>query len=202
MAADRRFLHPDIGRLRETLSQREPRLFADQAMRRAAVALILRPGSLDEPELLFIKRAEYQGDPWSGQIAFPGGRRETQDDSLQHTAIRETREELGVDLGAHGTVLGMLDELQPQSVHLPALVVCPFVVAVEDLPSLTLSSEVAGAFWLPLKSLRDPASWRETEVIAARGARLSRRAYQHEGNVIWGITERIIAQLIDLLEGE
>ena len=202
MPADRRFLHPDIGRLREKLSQREPLLFPDEAMRRAAVALILRPGSADEPELLFIKRAEYQGDPWSGQIAFPGGRREAHDESLEQTAFREIREELGVDLGDHGEILGMLDELQPQSVRLPAIVVCPFVVVVDDLPALTLSSEVAGAFWLPLKALRDPASWRETEVTAARGVRLTRRAYAHEGNVIWGITERIIAQLIELLEGE
>jgi ADP-ribose pyrophosphatase len=68
----------------------------EEGVRKAAVALIFRLGENDVPELLFIKRAEYEGDPWSGQIAFPGGRAEARDASLAETAIRETREETGI----------------------------------------------------------------------------------------------------------
>ena len=193
--------HPDIIRLAGALRSRAPALHPDAAMRRAAVALIFRAGVAagSEPELLFIKRAEYPGDPWSGQIAFPGGRREPQDESLEQTVIRETREETGIDLTTQGEILGQLDELRPQSVRLPEIVVCPFAAVVYEPPMLTLTSEVAAAFWLPLQSLRSAESWRDTEVIA-RGFQMTRRAFHHEGNVIWGITERIIAGLLGLFE--
>ena len=191
--------HPDVARLAEALRTREPALESDASLRRAAVALIFRAGPENEPELLFIKRAEYPGDPWSGQIAFPGGRRESLDESLEHTAIRETEEETGIDLRAQGRILGQLDELRPVSVHLPKLVVCPFVAIVHEPPALSLTREVAAAFWLPLRSLRDPASWRDTEVMAS-GLAMTRRAFHHEGDVIWGITERIVARLLSLLD--
>jgi ADP-ribose pyrophosphatase len=156
--------HPDIRLISDALGGRAPNLFADAAMRRAAVAIIFRAGVEGDPELLFIKRAEYEGDPWSGQVAFPGGRREDHDTSLEQTAIRETREETGIDLSAGGRIIGALDEVQPQSVRLPELVVAPFVAVVHGAPELTLTSEVASAFWLPLRSLHVAGSWRDTEV--------------------------------------
>lgn len=198
MAGPALLKHPEIARLAAAVTGRQPALYEDSEMRRAAVALIFRAGRAGDPELLFIKRAEYPGDPWSGQVAFPGGRREPGDESLEQTAIRETREETGIDLATQGIVLGMLDELRPQSVRLPEIVVCPFVAVLYEPPVLTLTSEVAAAFWLPLASLRDPASWAETEIVAS-GVQLRRRAYLHEGEVIWGITERILAQIVELL---
>lgn len=190
--------HPRMMKLAAALEKRTPALFPDSAMRRAAVALIFRAGAGGEPELLFIKRAEYQGDPWSGQIAFPGGRREEHDASLEDTALRETREEIGLDLAAGGRIIGELDELQPQSVRLPALVVKPFVAVLRENPAITLAPEVAAVFWVPLTALGAPASWRDTEVMGG-GIKLSRRAFHHQGHVIWGITERLIAQLLALL---
>ena len=82
--------------------------------RLAAVAAVLRV--VDEPELLFIKRAEVAHDPWSGHVAFPGGRMEPDDESLEATAIRETFEELSLDLKA-GQMLGRLDDLLEHAVH-------------------------------------------------------------------------------------
>ena len=190
--------HPDILRLREALDARTPQLYSDSAMKRAAVAITFRAGEGGEPELLFIKRAEYPGDPWSGQIAFPGGRREAHDSSLEETAIRETREETGLDIGASGQIIGALDEVQPQSVRLPELVVAPFVAVVDEVPPLTLAGEVASAFWVPLQSLHVGDAWRDTEVTG-RGYRMTKRAFHHDGHVIWGLTERIIAQLLALL---
>lgn len=191
--------HPDIRKIRAALKSRAVVPFPDAKMKRAAVALIFRAGADGEPELLFIKRAEFPGDPWSGQIAFPGGRREEGDASLAETAIRETREETGLDIAGLGEIIGGLDELQPQSVRLPELVVAPYVAVVSNVPEQALTSEVASAFWLPLRSLHDSERWRDTEV-SGRGFTMTRRAFHHEGHVIWGITERIIAQLLALLE--
>jgi 8-oxo-dGTP pyrophosphatase MutT (NUDIX family) len=192
--------HPEIVRLRSALGTRN---VADaetqEGVRRAAVALIFRAGDAGDPELLFIKRAEYPGDPWSGQVAFPGGREEIGDSNLVNAAIRETREEIGLDLERDGTVIGTLEDLRPQTVRLPDIIVRPFIVLLKRVEELLLSDEVALAFWIPLAELKREESWRETTVLA-RGVQLNRRAFHHEGQVVWGLTERILAQLLALLE--
>ena len=194
--------HPDIVKLRAALdSHRAVGAGREDGIRRAAVALIIRAG--DEgggtPELLFIKRAEYPADPWSGQVAFPGGREEAGDPTLTDTAIRETREETGIDLVRDATVIGTLDDLRPQTTRLPAVIVRPYVVLLHRFEPLLLSDEVALAFWIPLAAFKEAPSWRDTQVFA-RGVQLNARAFHHQGHVVWGMTERILGQLIALLE--
>jgi 8-oxo-dGTP pyrophosphatase MutT (NUDIX family) len=192
--------HPDIVKLNSSLeSHKALRAETADGVRRAAVALIFRAGESGSPELLFIRRAEYPGDPWSGQVAFPGGREETGDANLADTAIRETREETGIDLDHDGTVIGMLDDLRPTTTRLPAIIVRPYVVLLKQVRELLLSDEVAMAFWVPLEALRQGESWRDTTVLA-RGVQMNRRAFHHQGQVIWGMTERILAQLLALLD--
>jgi 8-oxo-dGTP pyrophosphatase MutT (NUDIX family) len=156
---------------------------------------VLRPTG-DDVEVLFIKRAEYAGDPWSGQVAFPGGRHEPGDTSLLGTAIRETSEEIGVDL-TDAEVLGTLDDLHSRTVKLPNVFVRPFVLTVPELGGMELSSEVAEAFWVPISVLRAEASWRAT-TVSARGLSFDVRACHFEGQVIWGMTERILSQLLEI----
>ena len=192
--------HPDIVKLHSALvSHKAAGGEREQGVRRAAVALIFRTGESGMPELLFIRRADYPSDPWSGQVAFPGGREETGDANLANTAIRETREETGLDLDCDGTVIGMLDDLRPTTTRLPDIIVRPYVVLLKQVRELLLSDEVAMAFWVPLESLRRGESWRDTTVLA-RGVQMNRRAFHHQGQVIWGMTERILAQLLALLE--
>ena len=192
--------HPDIVKLHSVLkSHKAARAESEEGVRRAAVALIFRAGESGIPELLFIRRADYPADPWSGQVAFPGGREETGDVSLANTAIRETREETGLDLDHDGTVIGMLDDLRPTTTRLPAIIVRPYVVLLKRLQELLLSDEVAMAFWVPLESLRQ-GSRGVTRPCWRAGVQMNRRAFHHEGQVIWGMTERILAQLLALLE--
>jgi 8-oxo-dGTP pyrophosphatase MutT (NUDIX family) len=193
------FEHPEIVKLRSALDAHKSVGGGKQEGRRAAVALIFRAGQGGAPELLFIKRADYPADPWSGQVAFPGGREEGSDANLADTALRETREETGIDLRNDGTVIGTLDDLRPQTIALPAIIVRPYVVLLNREDTLLLSDEVALAFWVPLAELRRAGSWRDTSVFA-RGIQLSARAFHHEGHVIWGMTERILAQLLALLD--
>ena len=194
-------LHGDdrIARLESQLKSRVPEVVDDSGARRAAVAVLIRLGESGEPELLFIRRAEYEGDPWSGHVAFPGGREEPGDESLIETAMRETLEEIGIDLHAACELVGVLDDLRPRSVRLPAVVVRPFVFRVSDPPDPSLSDEVADALWVPLSVLLDRSVWRDTQVKAGE-VEISRFAFHHEGYVVWGLTERILSGLLALLD--
>ncbi|HEX5438875.1 MAG TPA: CoA pyrophosphatase [Gemmatimonadaceae bacterium] len=167
-------------------------------LRRAAVALILRVDRDSGPELLLIKRAAYEGDPWSAQVAFPGGREEAVDLSLEATAIRETWEETGIDLARDGRLIGTLDDVRPSTIVHPALVISPFVAVLEHAVPLTLSDEVADAFWVPVAELLEPGASRQAVVQLATGPRTV-RSFQHGAYVIWGLTERILHQFLDYL---
>ena len=181
--------HPTIVRLRSSLGSRRAVEAEDETgVRRAAVALIFRAGADGSPELLFIKRADYPGDPWSGQIAFPGGREEGGDSSLEETAARETREETGIDLSRDGMLIGVLDDLRP---------IRPFVAVVHRDEQLDLSAEVAMAFWIPFGDLAQKESWQD-DTVFARGVQINARVFRHDDHVIWGMTERILAQLLEL----
>lgn len=202
-AIDRVLAHPVVQHLASVVRDRRPEVLTlEESARRASVALILRlgegQGDAGAPELLMIKRAAYEGDPWSGHIALPGGRQEPGDPSLEHTVIRETREETAIDLARDGRIIGRLDDLQPGTVRLPRLVITPFVAVLGGSPAIALSPEVAEAFWVPLAALRDPAAAREVELELTGGPRRV-RSYQHGEYTIWGITERILRQFLELL---
>jgi 8-oxo-dGTP pyrophosphatase MutT (NUDIX family) len=189
---------PSVIKIRSALESHRPVIAEETEVRRAAVALIFRLGSDDALELLFIKRAEYPADPWSGQMAFPGGREEAGDESLAETAIRETREETGIDLARDGLMIGTLDDLRPFTMRLPAIVVRPYVWLLDRNEPLVLSAEVALTFWYPFAAMAQPESWHE-ETVSARGVQINARVFRHEENVIWGMTERILTQLLMLV---
>ncbi len=170
----------------------------EAGLRWAAVALVLRGATLAAAELLFIRRAERVGDPWSGHVAFPGGRRDRGDLSLEETARRESMEELGLDLGANARLIGVLDDLRPRSAALPSIAVRPFVYALEREVGLVPNVEVHSAFWVPVAELMDPA--RATEHVFDRGgARLRFPAYRWGEDVVWGMTERLVTQLVSIV---
>jgi 8-oxo-dGTP pyrophosphatase MutT (NUDIX family) len=164
----------------------------------AAVALILRETKDDDLELLFIKRAARADDPWSGQIAFPGGRRDPVDSSLEETAVRETREEVGFDLRRDGTIIGAFDELRPRTPVLPPVIVRPFVATIAFDATGGPSDEVEKYFWAPLAEILDPAASRITE-IPIRGTTTLRPAINFGGNVIWGMTEGILRRFEEII---
>lgn len=201
MSLEATLADPEIAKIARSLVERPGSPAPDDPdARAAAVALVLRAVPARGLELLFIRRAEYAEDPWSGQVAFPGGRHEPGDESLQRTAVRETWEETGIDLAATGAILGTLHDVRPNTKVLPRVVVRPFVAAVGCEAEIQESGEVAEAFWVPLDSLREESGWRETEVTAGGMARRV-RAFQHGDKVVWGMTERVVSQLLARLGG-
>lgn len=181
----------DLDELRPRLVQHRPRILT--APRQAAVAAVLRPGP-DGAEVLLIKRAEHPDDPWSGHMAFPGGRKDPGDPDLLATARRETEEELGLGL-APSSLLGQLDDLPT---HRPGLMVRPYVFAVEDEPNLRPNHEVAEALWTPLGPLRRGERDRVFR-YERDGHAVSFPAFDVEGRVVWGLTYRMLRSLFELV---
>lgn len=196
---ERALANPTVARVATAIRAHVPRVLQlDGSWRRAAVSLVMRVRGRAEPDVLFIQRASYPGDPWSGHIALPGGRHEAGDASLEATAVRETREETAIDLAGRAAVLGRLDDLEPRTTILPRIVISPFVFALGGDQTVAPSAEVADVFWVPLAVLRDPATVHDTVIQLPGGARRV-TSYQHEGRVIWGLTERILRQFLDLV---
>jgi 8-oxo-dGTP pyrophosphatase MutT (NUDIX family) len=186
---------PRISQLRRTFESR-PAAAADRApdQREAAVALLVRPRQT--LEVLLIRRAELHGDPWSGHIALPGGRRAGSDRDLLATACRETLEEVGIPVHRIGTFLGALDEVAPASRRIPRILVAPFVLAVPaDTRAVPDPREVQAAFWVPLEALRDRNAASEILVDGAGGP-LRFPSLTYEDYVIWGLTYRILQQFL------
>lgn len=164
----------------------------------AAVVVMVRVNQ-GAPEVLLIKRAEAPDDPWSGHLALPGGRVEREDATLVEAAIRETLEEVGIDLSQSGTILGQLDPVSPRSPYVPKILVTPLVAIVPSSVTPRIGQEVEQAFWMPLDELKRYGR-SETVVKVVGQHSLSWPAYPSPYGPIWGITERILTQLLSLLE--
>ncbi len=193
---DRLESHPLIERFARALVERPGReIHTEPPTRLAAILLVLREGDGGEPELLLIKRADADGDPWSGHIACPGGRMEASDRDLEVTAVRETREETGIDVAHEGRVLGHLDDLRPRSSFLPPIVIRPYVALVRAGVRILASREVASAFWVPLSALREQRAW-SLGSVQAHGTARHVSIFQHGEHTVWGLTERALRQFL------
>jgi len=165
---------------------------------KAAVAAVLRE-NLEGVELLFIHRAEHPHDPWSGHVGFPGGRVDPADGGLLAAAVRETREELGVDLERVAELIGRLSEVRTHlgSRAVPRSVV-PFVFALRGEMAVVPNVEVQQVLWVPLAFLLDQRN-RSTMVWVRRGVPLPTPSYRFQGHVIWGLTLRFVDELLSIL---
>jgi 8-oxo-dGTP pyrophosphatase MutT (NUDIX family) len=157
----------------------------------AAVLILLYPVD-GEMHVVFMKRNEYDG-PHSGQVSFPGGAREAQDLSLEQTAIRETREEIGIEED-----LEILGALTPLHIPVSNFLVFPFLAWLEKTPVFFPDrSEVQYLIEVPLKELLDPAI-RESETIYHHGKTIEAPYYRVGKEKIWGATAMMLSEFLVL----
>jgi 8-oxo-dGTP pyrophosphatase MutT (NUDIX family) len=182
----------DLTELHERLSAYRPITLSVTGRRQAAVAMVLRD-RLGELEVLFIERARRQGDPWSGHMAFPGGRMEAGDSGSRDTAERETLEEVGVGLDT-AIYLGRLDDLKgrPESSS-GDLVISAHVYHLDLHAPMLLSSEVEEAFWFPLSGLHERERevehpWSEKAGMEMPGVLVG----TPDRHIVWGLTYRFL----------
>ena len=163
---------------------------SDEQGANAAVALLLKHRRNDF-DLLLVKRVENPSDTWSGQMALPGGKRESKDLNLQDTIMRETLEETGIELG-RCRFLGVLSAVQSEPK--PDFVVLPFVVLLEDEPELKLSeAELETYMWVPYE-----------EVVESKGVVEfgfgKVPAFLFADAEVWGVTYKILSEFIRTIE--
>lgn len=183
-----------FARLRERLAKHQPSDDDDPSLIWAAVAIVLVP---DPDAILLIRRAERTGDPWSGHMALPGGRREAGDTDLLTTAVRETAEEVGIRLSRQD-LAGSLDDVVPRTPVLPPIAVRPYVFALGGRPAMTLNAEVASANWVPVDHFLRADTHHPVRLEVAGQSRQV-QAYQLEDGMVWGMTERILTGLLQQL---
>jgi 8-oxo-dGTP pyrophosphatase MutT (NUDIX family) len=170
----------------------------EQPAGRAAVAIVVRDGT-DGPQVLLIRRAEHPADPWSGHMAFPGGHEDPEDENLLATAIRETFEELALDLGQAGRLLGQLPPLPAVARGGPVgVTIVPFVFELTATAELKYSEEVAEALWVPIDPLMH-GRLRTTFAVERGGQPVEFPAHDVGGRIVWGLTYRMLDSLFELL---
>jgi 8-oxo-dGTP pyrophosphatase MutT (NUDIX family) len=191
MMEDRR-----IGALRAALARRAmPPPPPDRSLSEAAVLLALR--ATDPFELLLIERAEKEGDPWSGHMALPGGRRDPADSGLLATALRETHEETGI-LVPTAAVLGELVQLRPSFRRRFSLLIASFVAIVPPATrAVPAPAEVETALWVPLPELASESAVDEILIELEEGS-TAFPALSYQDYVIWGLTHRILTGFMDV----
>ncbi len=168
---------------------------ASPGVSRAAVAAVFGP----ENELLFIHRAERAGDIWSGHMAFPGGREEPTDASLQATAVRETLEEIGLDLSVarcHGALSALHS---PRNSVVKPLEVLPWVFEVDEWPELRPNAEVASVVRFDFRRFLAREARGSFEYVW-QGTPLQLPCVRLDGTLLWGMTLRMVDELVERVE--
>lgn len=184
--------------IEQALATRQPRKQSFRRwFKRAAVALILREVD-GSAEVLMIRRSRSRGDPWSGDMAFPGGLLERAERHGLDAARRETAEEIGLQLAPQSCIGRLSDLTVPLLPGRRGLVVSPYVFRLDSEPQLVANAEVAQILWVPLAFLQDPAN-RDRLIWGKRGIGIPMPCYRYQGRPIWGLSLRMLRELIALL---
>jgi 8-oxo-dGTP pyrophosphatase MutT (NUDIX family) len=159
---------------------------------REAAVLVPVITRADGEYLLFTKRADHLGEH-PGQMSFPGGGREPDDDSLETTAKREALEEIGLDPDA-AEIVGRLDDIPTVSNY----AVRPFVARIPDAEYVPDEREVAEIAILPIAALTDRRNYESERRDHPFYGDIRIHYFRVDGYTVWGATGRMLVQFLEL----
>jgi 8-oxo-dGTP pyrophosphatase MutT (NUDIX family) len=167
---------------------------------RSSVAIVLADNhSVDKINMLMIRRAIRKGDPWSGDMGFPGGRSSIKKDkNIYKTAIRELYEETGVEIKDGLENIGRLSELLTKAHEKMApMIITPFVFKINKTPDLKKNYEVEELIWIPLSYFFNQQN-RATMEVRKGKFKWSFPSYTYNRKCIWGLSLSMIDELRDI----
>tara|TARA_X000000368_G_C22947558_1_gene675109 strand:- start:80 stop:697 length:618 start_codon:yes stop_codon:yes gene_type:complete len=175
----------------------------DKEINRASVSIfIFNPSRIYESEVLLIQRAKNENDPWSGHMAFPGGRYQNSDESILNTAVRETLEEIGFDIKkefsnfelTRNNIIPRLSDVETLKILEKITVVTPFLFGLEKKPKIKMNKEVDQFFWVPLRFFLNSKN-RKLRNFNINGQEIQLPCYFYKHKIIWGITLSMIDEI-------
>ena len=182
------------------LAQHTPYQHTERSLIQASVALVLRDG-IEGVEFLLIQRAKHANDPWSGQMAFPGGKIDAQDSCSKHAAMRETSEEVGIALQGDDCI-GQLDDILGFKINgTHAVHITPYVFKLHTPVEIQVNHEVAEAVWVPMRWLSEPD--KSHEFYSPHNGTLRMPAVKinlQKDQILWGLTLRILANFHSVID--
>lgn len=191
---------PVINQLQHTLINYKPRLINRSSVKRAAVAIIFQTNDGEEPQLIFIKRSENPADPWSGHMAFPGGRVEKNDNDIIDAAYRETREEIGINLKSEGIYVTQIDDTRAMARGKRlSMIITPFVFLLPAIPVFSCNEEVVEIHRIPL-SFFTQRNNKSTVSYTIKGITIPLPCYRYNDRIIWGLTYRMLQNLFRIIK--
>jgi 8-oxo-dGTP pyrophosphatase MutT (NUDIX family) len=192
-----KFTMPLPGKISHSKMMPDGRLLIETSANRknAAVVILIFQSSESIDEIVLIKRTEYEGHH-SGQISFPGGKEDPDDESFLKTAIRECYEEIGVKL----TVNELIGALTPLFVIVSEFLIYPYVFYLPSEPSFNIDkSEVNYIIRFPFNKLTEP-SLRKEKMMNLFGTEIMIPYYDIQMETVWGATAMILSEFIDLIQ--
>jgi len=164
-------------------------------MTRASVAVILRKNQAHGLEILLIKRAERSGDPWSGDMAFPGGKMDRTDQNIYQTALRELHEEIGLEAANLKQIGRLSDQVTKTHSGFRPMIISPFIFELNKQTDFELNHEVAEVIWVPLTHFSNLTN-RKHMVWNVKGFKIKLPCYWFNNKRVWGLTLRMLDELI------
>lgn len=189
-----------VSQLKNVFKNRNRLDLSDQLETFACVAILIYQSAEQELEIGFIKRAQDPNDRWSGQIAFPGGKKDPQDISDLMACFREVKEEIGLQLTSQ-ELIGVLNDIQARKAGgLLPFFIRPFVFLVQHKSPLYLDPrEVADFFWVPWSYLISPTHHSSyTALHKGQNIQLPAILLPNQ-EILWGLTHLMVMDLKSIL---
>lgn len=173
-------------------------------MVRSAVCVLLRQHNNGD-EVLLMRRAIREGDPWSGHVSFPGGRMDDSDISALAAAKRELEEEVGYSAHNAEPIGRLSDVVTRRHEAMRPMIVTPYAFRVPADSEFQINHEATETFWCPVEFLSSPNNRDEMEWKLGKKpleVPIKLPCYHYQGRRIWGLTLLMLDELVKLHNGQ